>query len=105
MSGIKHDQQKPRWSLLPAGTVAQVVAVLEFGAGKYALDNWKHVENARQRYYDALMRHVQAWWQGERQDPETGLHHLAHAACCILFLIWIDDNTTNNKDQIGRNPS
>jgi hypothetical protein len=105
MTGIKHDQQKPRWSLLPAGTVAQVVAVLEFGAGKYAPDNWKHVENARQRYYDALMRHVQAWWHGERQDPETDLHHLAHAGCCILFLLWLDNNAITTKDQPERDPA
>ncbi|MDO9235973.1 MAG: DUF5664 domain-containing protein [Aquabacterium sp.] len=90
-SGKKHDTDKPRWSLLPLGTVAQIVKVLEFGATKYSPDNWKAVPNARVRYYDALMRHVQAWWMGERVDTETGCHHLAHAACCILFLIWLDD--------------
>ncbi len=89
-SGIKHDSGKPRWSLLPLGTVAQVVRVLEFGAAKYALDNWKTVPDARTRYFDALMRHVHAWWAGERNDPETGCHHLAHAGCCVLFLLWLD---------------
>lgn len=89
-TGIKHDAAKPRWSLLPAGTVAQIVAVLEFGARKYAPDNWQRVPDARQRYYDALHRHVEAWWTGERTDPETGQHHLAHAGCCVLFLLWLD---------------
>lgn len=89
-TGTKADAGKPRWSLLPAGTIAQVVAVLEAGATKYAPDNWMHVSDARTRYYDALQRHVEAWWRGERNDPETGLPHLAHAACCVLFLLWFD---------------
>jgi hypothetical protein len=68
----------------------EVVQVLEFGAKKYAPDNWKHVEG--HRYDDALLRHVQAYMGGEMNDPETGLHHLAHATCCILFKIYLDKN-------------
>ena len=89
-TGTKADAGKPRWSLLPASTIAQVVAVLEAGAAKYAPDNWKHVKSPETRYYDAMMRHVDAWRRGERNDSETGLPHLAHAACCILFLLWFD---------------
>jgi hypothetical protein len=89
-SGVKYDGGKLRYSLLPVGTVAEVVQVLEFGARKYAPDNWKHVPDARTRYYDASMRHIDAWWNGERLDPETNLPHLAHAVCCLLFLMWFD---------------
>lgn len=90
MEGIKHDDAKPRWSLLPAGTVRAIVQVLEFGATKYSPGNWQRVPGSRQRYYDALMRHIEAWWGGERLDPETRLPHLAHAGCCLLFLLWVD---------------
>lgn len=89
--GIKHDKDKPRWDLLPYDSVGQVVDVLTFGAAKYADDNWKKVPDARRRYIAAAMRHLTAWIAGERKDPESGLHHLAHAACCILFLLWLDD--------------
>lgn len=89
-TGIKHDTDKPRHSLLPAGTVGQIVQVLEHGARKYAIDNWQCVPDARTRYFDALHRHVEAWWRGERTDPESGMHHLAHAGCCVLFLLWLD---------------
>jgi len=88
--GLKFDASKPRWSLLPAGTVAQVVDVLEFGAKRYGDNNWQKVENARTRYYDAAMRHLEAWKQGQAKDPESGAAHLAHAACCLLFLMHID---------------
>lgn len=90
--GVKLDSGKRRWSLLPRGTVPQVVDVLEYGARKYAPDNWQKVPDARRRYYDAAHRHIEAWWGGETRDPETGLHHLAHATCCLLFLIWVDGN-------------
>jgi len=33
------------------------------------------------------MRHIVAWWLGERDDPESGFHHLAHAMCCLIFLV------------------
>lgn len=88
--GQKHDTSKPRHSLLPVGSVERVIDVLEFGATKYAPDNWQHVSDARTRYYDAAMRHLSAWWRGETHDAESGLHHLAHAACCILFLLWFE---------------
>ena len=91
MSGTKHDTGKPRFSLLPLKQVATVVAVLEFGAKKYAPDNWQKVDNQRERYFDAAMRHIMSWWQGEKLDTETNLPHLAHAVCCLLFLMWGDD--------------
>ena len=90
--GVKTDLDKRRYSLLPPKTLDEVVDVLEFGSKKYASNNWMYVENARTRYYDATLRHINAWWYGEQIDGETGLHHLAHAVCCLLFLMWFDLN-------------
>lgn len=90
--GTKHDSDKVRYSLLPKGVLEKVLNVLEFGATKYAVENWKEVPNARTRYYDAAMRHIQAWYYGETKDPETGESHLAHAICCLMFLLWFDTN-------------
>lgn len=89
--GRKHDSNKPRYSLLPTGTVNQVIQVLEYGAVKYEPENWQHVPNARTRYYDAAMRHIDDWWNGSEIDEESSLPHLAHAICCLLFLLWFDD--------------
>lgn len=84
---VKADTDKPRWSLVPWVGMQAVVSVLEFGARKYAPDNWRKVPDAKQRYKDALMRHVVAYAMGEDTDKESGQPHLAHAVCCALFLL------------------
>lgn len=88
--GFKADKDKPRWDLLPFGPVSEIVDVLTFGARKYADNNWKKVPDARARYLAAAFRHLAAYAQGERADSETGLSHLAHAGCCLLFLNWFE---------------
>jgi dATP/dGTP diphosphohydrolase len=89
--GDKYDQGKARYDLLPFKALEEVVLVLTFGANKYKADGWREVENWRWRYFAAAMRHLMAWFaKGEARDPESGLHHLAHAACCILFMLELD---------------
>jgi hypothetical protein len=90
VQGLKFDTNKRRASLLPFGVLNIVIDVLEIGAKKYSLNNWQKVDNARTRYYDAALRHIDAWWSGQVLDEETGKHHLAHAICCMMFLIWFD---------------
>lgn len=90
--GVKFDNEKPRWSLVPYDALAEVVDVLTSGAKKYSPDNWKHVPNAEERYVDAAMRHFTAWISGEKKDPETGKSHLAHVVCCVFFLMWFEKN-------------
>ena len=89
-AGVKYDNGKPQWSLLPFKALTQVVEVLTYGAKKYAPDNWKKVPNAKQRYTDAGFRHFAAYASGETHDPETGKHHLAHAICCLLYIVAFD---------------
>ncbi len=89
-SGVKYDNDKPQWSLLPFKALKEVVEVLTYGAKKYAPDNWKRVPDARRRYIDAGFRHFTAYASGETHDPETGKHHLAHAICCLLYLVAFD---------------
>ena len=88
--GIKHDQAKPRMSLMPEGVLEEMLAVLEYGCAKYSEDNWMAVPDAQSRYYDAAHRHIAAWWRCEEKDPESGKAHLAHAMCCLAFLMWFD---------------
>ena len=88
--GVKYDSDKPKWSLIPFRSLNEVVDVLTFGAKKYAADNWKYVPQARERYIDAAYRHLADWNTISRLDPETNKSHLAHAICCLLFLLWFE---------------
>ena len=88
--GVKFDKEKAQWSLLPFRAVKEVVDVLTFGVKKYSVDNWKYVPQARVRYMDATFRHLADWHSIDRKDPETGKSHLAHAICCLLFLLWFE---------------
>lgn len=90
--GVKNDSEKIRWNHLPWAQVEQVAKITDFGAKKYSEDNnWQRVPDARNRYFNATIRHIAAWWKGEVNDPETGFNHLGHAVCCLLFLMWFDD--------------
>lgn len=98
-NGIKFDSDKAQWTLVPFKALEQVVDVLTIGAKKYAPDNWKKVPNARQRYIDAAFRHMSAYASGEKLDNETGKNHLAHAICCMLFLLAFDLDKTIEENQ------
>lgn len=92
LPGVKHDAGKSRLDLIPFRELLQVGDVLEYGARKYAPDNWKHVPEARQRYLGAALRHIAAHGTGEVLDPESGLPHLAHAITSLFFLLHFVNN-------------
>jgi hypothetical protein len=89
---------KPRLELVPWTAVSEIAEVLTFGADKYGANNW--CRGARWgRYFAALCRHIFAWWRGENLDPETGKSHLAHAGCCLLFLMEYQRNDWGSDDR------
>ena len=68
---------------------AVVLGCLAFldGGLKYGRSNWRKAGVRASIYYDALNRHMDAWFEGEDLDPDSGLPHLAHALACIAILI------------------
>lgn len=86
----KYDTGKTMYSLIEPAFSEDLAKVLTMGAQKYGPENWKFIDNAIPRYYDALMRHLEAWRQNEEIDEESGLPHLAHAAANIMFLHYLD---------------
>lgn len=85
-AGQKDDKEKNRLDLIEPEFIEGVGKVLTFGANKYEPNNWQKVEDAEDRYYAAALRHLIAWRKGEKLDPESGLSHLDHVACNIMFL-------------------
>jgi hypothetical protein len=83
---LKFDSEKARVELLPFAALEETAKVLGFGAEKYGEHNWRNGFKWS-RLLGALLRHTFAFIRGEDKDPETGLSHMAHAACCVLFLL------------------
>lgn len=98
LTGIKHDEGKPPMSLLPYPALREIARVLAFGAKKYDPHNWRGGFKWS-RIADALLRHIGAWLEGEDLDPESGLNHLAHAGCCLLFLLTFIITKTGDDDR------
>lgn len=98
MAGIKHDAGKPPMSLLDRHALEAIAAVLGFGAQKYAAHNWRG-GLAYSRLLDAALRHLYAFADGEDNDPESGLSHVAHAGCCIVFLLGMIEHMPELDDR------
>jgi hypothetical protein len=86
--GLKYDDGKLRWDLLPLDIIEEAVKVYTFGAKKYKPNSWQNVENGKERYYAALMRHLKEYRDGKVIDEESGLMHLAHALWNVITLIY-----------------
>lgn len=98
-AGQKHDQDKPRYDLIPANAVDELAKVLTFGAEKYAPNSWQNVEDGLNRYRAALLRHTFAIQRGETVDSESGLPHSAHAMCCAAFIVELEKLELENIKQ------
>lgn len=96
--GVKYDEGKLPYDLLPPELLEGVSSVLAFGAAKYAPRNWE-LGMDWSRPFSALMRHMWAWWRGENLDPETGMSHLWHAGCCIAFLMAYEQRKVGKDDR------
>lgn len=86
MAGLKFDETKLRYDLIPFEGLEQIVAAITYGAEKYSDTNYQTV--ASHQYMAAAYRHLTAVSMGEDMDEDTGLPHLAHAGACILFMLW-----------------
>lgn len=99
---LKFDAGKPRLELLSVPAMEAIAEVMTFGAKKYAAHNWrKGFEWSR--LFGAALRHLFAALRGEDKDPESGLPHLAHAGCCVMFLLehYLCNLGTDDRHKTG----
>lgn len=85
----KADKGKLPISLVPMTIIKDIAAIRKYGEEKYhAPNNWVLVD--KQRYVDAMWRHLIAYQEGEIYDKESGLPHLWHAACNMAFILEME---------------
>jgi hypothetical protein len=78
--------KKAPMSTVSAPVMMEVgVAMLE-GALKYGRHNYREIGVRSSVYYDACLRHMMAWWEGENTDPESGLSHVTKAIAGLMVL-------------------
>src|SRR3990167_4743776 len=102
--GIKADAEKPRMELLSGLWLIDVAKVLTFGAEKYDSHNWRK-GLVIGRCLGAALRHITADLMGEDNDPETGLPHLAHASCELMFASELRKTHPHLDDRWNARPS
>lgn len=95
---MKFDGDKTRYDLVPPSAIKAMAEVLTFGARKYKPNNWQQCEEP-ERYLAAMLRHIEAWRSGETTDPDSGMHHLAHAMTNMAFMLDLGYNPTNWSDK------
>lgn len=97
--------RKAPLSTVPATVMAEVgVAMLE-GACKYGRHNFRNAGVRASVYYDGTMRHLNAWWEGEDIDPDSGLSHVTKAITSLVVLrdamiqdMCADDRPPSSKE-------
>ena len=98
--GDRFNEGKPKWSLVPQSALIPMVRVLEFGANKYEPFNWTKGLSITE-ICESLKRHLDAFMEGEDNDPESGLSHIGHIQCNALFLSWMMENRKDLDDRIN----
>ena len=95
---VKNDQGKMPMSLLSRTALEEISKVLQFGANKYSANNWRR-GFLWSRTLDAAMRHLHAFADGEDIDPESGLSHLAHLGCNVMFMLEFEKTHPEMDDR------
>lgn len=96
--GIK----KVPFSTIPSEVMAEIGLAMLEGARKYGRHNYRIAGVRSSVYYDALLRHICAWWEGEDIDPDSGLNHVIKA---LSTLVVLRDAMINEKLTDDRPPS
>lgn len=102
--GERRNENKPRWSLVDFKSIEPLVKVLEFGAVKYAPDNWKKGFD-KQELTESLLRHAMELANGQENDSESGLPLVGHIMCNAMFYQYHSDhNSFKNKSNEEKFP-
>lgn len=89
---------------MPAPVLLECGLVKLHGDLKYGRYNWRDAGVRGSVYYDASMRHMMAWYEGEDLDPDSEINHIAHAIAGLMVLRdsmiqgnWTDDRPKPTK--------
>jgi len=73
--------------LVPPSAKHYLALALADGARKYGPYNWRDTAISTSVYVAAAQRHIDAFWDGEDNAPDSGVHHIAHAMACMALML------------------
>lgn len=73
--------------LIPSPGLIATALAMQNGAEKYGPYNWREEGVGACTYLSAAMRHIRTWLDGEEDASDSGVHHLGHAAACLMILL------------------
>ena len=79
--------RKPPLHLIPPAAEILESTVMALGAKKYGAFNWRKSNIKASVYVAAARRHLVQWFDGQDDDAESGVSHLAHARACLGILL------------------
>jgi hypothetical protein len=92
--GIKQDEGKPRWELVPMKALEGIPKVMqdaieptkEHPEGRYEIHSWQKVDPLR--YFGAMMRHIVDLQTGEELTRDTLQEHIDAILTNAMFLSY-----------------
>jgi hypothetical protein len=104
MTFKKFDSGKLEYDMFPNEVLEGIIKVMMYGAyvKGYEKDNWKKCEDIS-RYYNAARRHQEARRAGEYYDPESGLPHVFHEACNVIFTAYLEEQKRKSTQGLQSN--
>lgn len=84
---MAYGERKPSLALIPGSALVEIANAMALGNRKYGPANWRVDPVEALVYANALLRHMEAWIDGETMDPESGANHLGHAAANAIILL------------------
>jgi len=96
---------KPPVHAIPPSAILALGLAMENGEIKYGLMNWRSSPVSSSVYYDAMFRHLLAWWDGENVASDSRIHHLAHVMACCAILIDAEVCFSLNDDRPVAGPA
>lgn len=91
--------KKPAMSSVPPTALIHLMRAMADGRRKYGLMNWRENRVSSTIYYDAAMRHLMAWFDGEQTAIDSGVHHLGHAMACLAIVLDAEATGNLNDDR------
>lgn len=100
---IAGSKKPSTWSVFPRWVMLAVGRVMSVGAAKYGAFNYRETNISASVYQDAMERHMQLWFDGEDDDPETGVSHLASviASAALLMDAQITGKLHDDRQKTG----